>query len=1502
MKLLIKNGLKGIFVDKMQFIFYIILLSMSMLFTMTFGITVVDLMSANNFMYNPNVNYTYSYKFTSSGYSSNDTSTLSPFFSFDNELVSYQINEENQELTYLPTLTIGEDGAILPFNFDFDLNTYKRNGDILLVNFHLGDNWSDCMLKSENDIQMCNSNKINEEHVNIAKGEFGDFIKLNFKSNAFNNSLIGELYTKYDLKNYQENKATDAQKNIAEKIYEYFFILNNSSMFSGIKNYILNHLDIKIGAKNNDVINKLINGINSKQQIIRTIDDIENNGFQGRIGNIVKDNNKKLAYYFMDKNYITNKINGTVFGDPNDSISKYGSYFIKDFESKNIFLTNYSSINPYELPGKEFTQGKLAQVYYELVGDLSGYDINLRNQVVMWDASGRKMKLISMFFETTDINGNNIIKYKDEENFKIFHKSDSEEDQFKRNTFAISKNFANANDLQLGGIYKIIPGSDIEMTLGALTGDSLNVFTTIYDEDAIPDAETQAIIYMNAQDFQDLFSDDEYKTSTINSIPISKFQDLSRAYLTPNNKNANITTFKKYLGDNIASLGKTKQDIDNRITKEEDLTTSTAIKVQDYKDTALINLRVNSLNKITMIYMIIAIIFVFIFMCAILFVVHTIISKMISKQKQQLGNLKSLGYRKSKILIPFVFCVGLPVLILSPISWGVAYILQKPIMSVFENYFNIPDSIQLGWPVFLATTLGFTLLVFIMSYLVSWNIVRKDTLSLLSPNKQLKPNMLFTKIFSKFKTRSFYGNLRIRISAISLKDLSIFFATFFVFNFILTASILVPTTIDKIKGEYFKNVSFENEINYSYSSSSIPTSRFSFYGINENNFATAESAPKIDTVSPISGKIKIKNNVYKNILDPSIDWQKLAGDGNSSIEEFNKYVENMILYNFGTFKSNNISLALLDEISNKSKELDNQNKNIVIKNLNYLSCNILPAMFGQKPEQENKDYRYCITDITQNVVTPEIKTLWDDNENYKNYFSFGFSSIPVTNDTENLYTGFNSYLTNVPKSDENNPIEINTFGLANDKKIGFKDIDFKKISSTKENVVPIFVNETFKTKYKKGVGDIITFKTKDEGLYLNDNFLIQQDDWFYSEEENKNLDINDNKNQKLSDMDFSKFTYSNQDFETNTWTYHDDKTNSELPYKKVKNIILAIDKNNIYESQIDSWKKFIIKQGKENENQKYNRDDIDENFDVERVMFEKGDKIYIRPFDINMYIKGEANPQLNNTDVFSGRITPYDAAIEMKLFTKKDFELLKNNITYKIVGISKTYESPEIFMSQLNANKILGNPDPEKTIKLNNDREINIWSNAKFSSNKISTDQFFRMILQTKYGSIGMRGFQDNGVSAIGRGRYVTVEKQIVNKLSISAFSIVIIFIIVIIMSAIIVLFLVTDLFINRFKSFIITMRVQGYTMKEIHRVLILMFGPLALIGSLIGAAIAYLVFINSLIEFVIRSSFSLPIVINGWMFGVVILLSLIVFAIAYIISVETLRKTNIAEFVGGSR
>ncbi|AKU80271.1 ABC transporter permease [Spiroplasma turonicum] len=1471
--LLFKNGIKQLFKDWLQFLIYVTLISIGVIFTSAFGIVSSNLVRTNNSISQNFKGYDYSYKFTSSSYESNDTQTLSPFFAFSNDNVGYSKN-------FFPTITIGSDDSVLKkFEFKNEMQGSKStyNSSIYkyadaskneyLLNFGFGDvegyqktetqgNFSYLPNDSESILKLSDEEKIKRF---VKEKEFGRFYVFNENSKAFKSSLIGQLYEK---NNNFEGNLNDKQKKTALDIFNYMFYVNNSSFTSSIKNFILNNtINKNLNDQSNwtTIVNNFVN-YSGKDINYESEDDFKTKGYNGRIGNLFTSEDTQ-KYFIVDED--AGKINNksTKLWDFS-TIKNYGSYYLKNYDTEKLFKSANTNEGNYFIDKVATLKAKdLFNSYYDLLSDLTNFDITYTNEVVMWDTKG-KYRFVSAFTDyQSEDNTKRNVKFNNEDLYTIYEENPNKKDDFlSKRSFITTYGYYKNNNLQLGSEYGIIPKDAIPATmsnklrLDAIGVDALNTYPTIYDEDILTNQVNDAIFYVNSSLFSELFNEkDAGATSTVIN---SKFQDVSKAYLkhtsNPDDLEKDINLFKLFAADNLINLGDITNQINNyyetsTLENEFDYSSLSRLNPKSFNDTKVFNMRSGFFGQASKVFLLISFIFCLILLSVILFITYNLTKKFLNSQRGQIGNLKALGVRKTKIIINFILYLSLPIILMVPIGWGISIAIQKPLINIFSIYFNIPVNAIFDWKFLLVEWFIFAVLAISLIWFISFMTVKKNPLILMQPNKGSKPNIALTKLFNRFSFIKFTNKIRGSLIAMSFKDLFVFSFVIFISTTILTVSASIPNALSTMSNEYYSAINYNNDYTYTEIIANNPFTKYNWRSSNGND-------KEFNDQNSLFSSYMKKDGRYLSLFD-SKGW---------SSEDYGNFFESIIKHKALGLNGYLLSTGNMKQIVDTSTEVykGSNTSNGPKRTVNQIACSIMPSLFDQ-PAIDNAEYDECIKSMTNNVIPSTIKQKWTDDNNAFLSFSFNFNVIPYNESEDEVYTNIKAI-----DSKYNN---IKLYGLNKDSKIkniNLKNRDSLYYESDDENIINASINETLKLKgYDVGSKINLKFDVEELGYLNNENSIQVATDNFIWKYNNEEIDVNN--------LDLGHFAYNSSSNNSVDKLYYEE--NGEYKeYKDLSKLSLQIKDTSVLNQEV--FKKV---------NGEYK--------DISGNDLDIATKKEFNPFDIRVYENGVAQ-DIGLEDLINGTNSWWNIALENGLIKNK---LETREINIKVLNVEKVYDSPKIYMDQVRLNKVIGfkNFDSNKLFK--NDSKINIWSNAKMSKNVEPVDVFNRAIVKFKNWNNTTTKASKYMTDAIGFTDYINLKKAATSNLITSVSSISIVFITISMIVGIIIIYVITDLFVGRYKSFMNYMRVQGYSLREINSIILWIFLPLTILFSVLAISTTMGLMLGLVPKMLLSIEIAIPLMISWYVYIIVFIVSVLIFSTAYVIIIRSLFRVKLASLTG---
>ncbi|WP_425379966.1 ABC transporter permease [Spiroplasma endosymbiont of Stenodema calcarata] len=1354
--LLFWQTLKNIFKQKAQLTIFIILAALLTLLATSSWIVNTRLTNAYSFMGQGTFAYDYLVRFDGKKKTGQNVETITPWFAFSNDY--HLITDVNGKETTLPYVHLGINGALKPLDDqNVEINfTYTSTNKISNISFK--------DLNSKAPVFLNNG-----------------LYRFNYQSQVFQESLIGQLYDK--------NGNLFDHNNIS-LIEEFMNNFTRSDISQNTINLIIMYLNQKFSDPESTGTDKLrqevikfVNPNNIKWEknvdlrkgnpaSIPEMGKIESElfakGLSGDLSFLGKDTSQPLIKIGL---YYSPTIGNNLDVGYNNNIQN-AVFSVNDFYNKNN-KNNLFKNQPYGPYG--FTKS-----YYALVAKVSNFSYQLREQYEYWDLiSNLKYKIIN-WQQLLETNQLKLIQ-----KYSSFDPTNQINDVY----VVITPQFASSQKLKVGDAIKV--GENSNFFVGAIGGDPANIYPTIYDTDVFPDPATDGIIYV---------SNNIYRGKTI--IANTEIEENSSLYITHigQDKKADVATFKKYLATDFQSLNSP---------------TDQKAPLQSRDATRLIYLRHSLLGITIRVYRTITIVLSVIFLIILIFTLVILIKKIINQQKIENGILKANGYSGLTIACSYLAHAIVVTGIGVPVGWLIGILLQFPIMSVFNNYFVIPTNSSFSLIPFVICfgIIGFVSILSILITAMRQLII--SPLELLNPNKNIKTSKLVYSISNKFSFKKFTTKFRFVMMAVSMKKIGWFSLTFFIASLSLTFATLIPTAINKFSKDYYANLNYNNQYDYSNVIGNIPFSRYEMYDWNGPGYST-------NPTYPLAKNSLISDYLYNNVTKK---WLSTKTDINAdNAHLYAQQLNNMIIFNFMVGKGASLSIGTFYDMYTRYGE------NVDIRNqIDTLLCSTMPRAFGKKPVYPTDSnvverWTYCTQYATNEIMPGKIRAMWLKNELAKQQFNFTFGTSTYNVKDEDVYT---TYMANILDS----TFGLSTYGInANNKTIIFPNqtlrtrLDDSKDLNVKLDVIPMVINKAAESKYNLHLNEIVNTTTNVKQLKYcegQNNCAVQKAAWGY---ELPNGFVDENVNPFT--LDLTKLTIGKE----NRFGFAG-QNKAVQDYYNVKNFVLKLPVNAFKK---DEFKNTTI-------SATTGRTlpgllDPDPAEKDQQVVKEVGDYYIINPFDtkFDKEISGIG-------DLVSGFPTNwYLEALRQGLLK---IGTVNNNVKYQIIGVQNSYDEPRAYVNQILANKILGfDTSSSQMYETSSDNPL-LWFNGKFSKYQDQVDQTTRFNLSSPDGSYSMINFMNGQLSeGIGAADYLNIKAQVIQKLAVISSILSVIFVIITTITAIIIVYIMTESFVNTFLKFIAVMKALGYSNREINSLTLGIFTPFAFLAWILGVAIMWLI------------------------------------------------------------
>ncbi|WP_236608045.1 ABC transporter permease [Spiroplasma syrphidicola] len=1406
------------------------------------------LVSGYHFMGAGTFDYDYLTNFNSKKNKTVDTPTITPWYAFgaDYHLITEKNNQfsadQDKPAQTLPFLEIGRNGALKALDKDVDIK----------ITFNA----------SRTEVQnIIFTNKESKAITFLNDGLY----RFNFQSAVFKKSLIGQFYDQEGNINSNEQR---------QQIQEFMANFVCSDIAKNTMYLLIDYLNdliqkdpsLKEEGNEGELKDKLIAFVNPNpanpttqwqqhvdlsqpEEQLQNIPDVKNvknevfaKGLDGSLSLLVKNTQassiliKQLELFYSSRQ--VEKLNPVGY---NLNI-KNAVFSINDFYNENNNNNDFNELSQ----GTKYGPFQFMSAYYKLVSAKSNFKLQFRQQFEYSNLSNSSNYKV--------INWEHLLAY---DQLKLIEKYQN----FDPNNgihavyAVISPQFAKANNLKLGDSFTI--GENNQLFVGAIGGDTLNIYPTIYDTDIFPDPKQDAIVYVAPSVW------------------------IRNTIAAPTDIEENSTMFFKYNGSNQNSDFQKLTSLMASDYHSLHQPNNKDLQLSSKQDTSLVYSRYSLMGRAILIYQIFALSLFIVFLIILVFTLSILIKKIIKQETITNGILKANGYSSTKITSSYLAYALITTIIGVPLGWALGLVIQIPLISIFTNYFIIPNYFMVsGYPLLFALII-IGLVSIAAIWFTAWRQLNKNPLDLINPNKNIVTPKWTEKVFNRVSFKKFTTKFRFNMMVTSSKKIGWFFLTFFIASLSLTFAVLIPTSINKFSEEYYRNLDYKNDYNYDYVVGNIPFSRYQTYNWDGPKSSSSPTYPITN------------NSLFAQYLNAGDDkgWLKLSDiTSEADIQKYSQNISDMIAFNFMAGKGASLSIGAFVDIASKFPGTKTE--------INRLMCQIFPKIFGKQevipdPGQSLSDqWAYCLNYSISDIIPNNIRMMWLKDPLTIEQFNFTFGTSTYNQNNEDLYTAFN--LRSIIGA--NSEYNIKTYGInENNKTIILPGrgtlADSKTIDPTKQSV-PIVINQKAALITNLKVGSSFTgttnkklleFGNEVESATNSQNNLTYQKPvssslWSYG---NDNWDPQENIDPFT--IDLTKLTIGEQ---KSKYGFTDENGNRQ-EYYNLKNFMLKIPK--------DTFKPGEFLTPSQSQTTGHQLPGLLKESNV--VNTTKDPNYYlVRPFDtgIDEVITGMGA-------LSSGFPTTwYSEAMRQGLLKITDNQV---KTTYHIVGIQNSYDAPRAYINQNVANNILGYPVTEANLYGHNNSANPLqWFNGKFSKYDDQVDLTNRFNLSSHDGSYSVNNFINGQITnAITGTDFIGIKSDVIKKLSIVSNNLSIIYVLLTIITAIIIIYIMTDFFVNSYLKFIAVMKALGYSNWEVNSLTLGIFTPFVILAWAVGVTVMWLIAKLGVFTFSMITQnvipFSFPWLVLPITGGVILL----IYAVTYWISIQKIKNMSIQEQVNAS-
>ncbi|ATI73907.1 FtsX-like permease family protein [Mesoplasma florum] len=1056
--LLFKQGLKGIFKFKIQFVI-ILILSFLSIFILTTSISLRDRL---NHTYNEVVksvdkfDYEYDDEFfgISGGVTSNNVSQNPMIMFVDPESYS-TINGGSKTFNISFNEIYGGKTFITEAFLDQNMkNTYYANNEEvgwdlnskdfmvktrnILLNYFYGDLVSALDgQETESSLNLqktpifayastLNKDEIKSDYEVIKRYESIEPINIYeikqkdlfyFSTIAFSSigAYISEINNTYNLSN--------STNRLAEKTYE--IITGNSLREKPIDtNFIVNEENKYSLRVTNSTKSDALISINSNSRI-----DIESaiqkNGLKGiSTPTFFQNNNKTNKIINLNSFKLQSSANGD---DWSARLTAFNSTKIEENLFNNLMNnSNYDWI----LQGKNYTNtntntndevANILSFTYKMQSDIATIASNVETEF---------RKEFSVFDNSSQVEYKAVVL--DEmkhSNLKILNPDKGGRMPIAKGEILISEQFARARRIPLFSDLKV--GAQNFTVVGYAT-DTFSYYPVVNDDLPIPQPKNTGIIYASQETLKSLFED----TPSSNAEKIAK--TYAKRFIWTNEK-SDIDLFN-YL---FAPSQKAKTFAESVYRFSWDLQPQVVLAYSLF--TIIISLII---GVIALSGLLIS------------------LKKSIKANTKQIGILKALGVEPHNIALSYIAQSVIIAIFIIPLSWGIGLLVQSGFVHLFIPYFSIQlYQIQVSVLPLIIGFIFFGFLSVMVSFLVAWRLTNKPVIEILRVEETKKShswilNKMKNTIFSKSK---FTLKFSITLASTNRRNIYLMTVVIFITSFLVSIGFTIPATVRTAESAYYKNVEYSNSYNYVENVSNSPLSKGTIsyskdpsaidkdYTKHGDIYSYSNPSNYFESTydsSPISkylynGMDANNKPVYSNTikylvsdsanLPSNIEGETEAKSGLFQIitEQFGNNFANGIGSQFsigtieqiyGLLSSSLYDATTLNPETNSAQEtylndaLVQKKYDVITKNLTQAIPMILGSILGSGTSGDEKDWKEQILSVIASSA-PAFVQSYIQNPSRVEQYGFGYNVKKIYKDSE-------TFATNIQVSNNENNIKL----------------------------------------------------------------------------------------------------------------------------------------------------------------------------------------------------------------------------------------------------------------------------------------------------------------------------------------------------------------------------------------------------------------------------------------------------------------------------------------------
>lgn len=807
--------------------------------------------------------------------------------------------------------------------------------------------------------------------------------------------------------------------------------------------------------------NKIILEIENTQN--ETINSVtQKNGLKGISSPIFKDN--------LNQTYHNDLISDSPFklqpfGEREDWASKLSGFesrslpqeiYEEIFKTSSQLESKAQTVGAYDwvLKTKEFDPFRKEPIAYVLN---SVYFYNLKIAAVAADVEIETRREFNLFDNISQIKYRAIV-LDEQTKFKTWILNEYIGGRIPMNLgeVLVSEQFAKVHKIKVNDNIKVGNGT---LTVSGFATDTLSYYP-IADEDLpIPQTRTSAVIYATPKTFETIRKDTAVNAGT----NISKI--LIRNFIWKN-KNSDLSVLNNLY----------------RTTSPQVLFADSAYKMNWTLQPMVVMIYTVSTMALSLVIMLIAILGL---------IIST--KKTIKQNSKQIGILKSMGYKPLSISISYIAQAVFLTIFVIPLSWVIGLITQSAYINLFVPYFSIEmHQVQVSFGPLIISYLVFGLLSILCSLVVAYNLTRKPVIEIIGQLEEKRSRSWSLDKINNTMLKKAKFTLRFSVNLASTNRNNIVLMTLIVLisSFMVSIGLSIPATVNSVKEGYYRNVNYSNSYDYVKPVSNAPLSKGSvvyseapdlldkdFKQVGEKYVysnpkyyfeSSYDSSPiaKYMYMGSTDSDIKIQNT-FKYLTTDQANVKTYETENNPAENSLINIVIEQLGNNFSQSVGQQFSVGTIEQIlALVIHSSDGSSGDGVLRSDNELSLKyskitenlttaiplVLSSVLGVQQENSN-DWKTSIVQTIIKAAPPFVQSYIQDPSRIEQY-TFGYN-------TKRLVKNEETFATKIKIS--NDKYDVSLTGL-NDKQKAFnieKDLSEKLFldDETKKAVQKVFENK-----------------------------------------------------------------------------------------------------------------------------------------------------------------------------------------------------------------------------------------------------------------------------------------------------------------------------------------------------------------------------------------------------------------------------------------------------------